>query len=436
MSFEGLDAVYTLDDAQVLAGLTRVERAAHRHAGFIDRAWNQAGRSMDKFFTRVNLPRATFLGVAAAVGLVTKAVKEYNREYPELAIQSAAVGRAKNAWGGLRDTIAEAARGLSIYADEALRLGDGGGINTLKEVFDQAAFLSGMGAEVLSEGASSLVGRRSFDPGVVHDYIAGYDWTGNIAKSAKDATIESRREMAFQRLMGEAMGAGRGGDPIHAAEARAQRNTREAREKYAKMASEGIITPEQSRILAEVVNQQGQAEVDAARAKVFRDNRAGAAREQKRLDEENAAAAKATALSRERVSDDLESLRIQEMKLRGLDKEAELAEAALRFERQRREIAQDEALTQEERNIALAEVERLSDSTLSLIAAGQGGASRVSYRGLGANSGFAELRRGYFGPAGAQPTAAANPVLAESRKQTTILAEIRDRVGQPAVYGN
>lgn len=456
MSFEGFDAIYRLSNADFLAGMRRIESEAVKHAGRMDRIYAQAGRSIEKTLFGANIGRAVGSSMGLAFGLGIRLARDYASEVGDT---TGAVERLDKALRDLklgigRDMVplmGDLAAGISAIntvrqgavdtITTGLRTGGGWTDNLLAMAISSPLMVLGAkGYHALagtSESESAEALRSAMDEA---ERIALQD------REEKKSLEKQRRGAAFEaeRIAAAAAMARDRDMPLQAAslEARAIEMRAAADAQRQLMAGE-ITVAQKHQLIAEA-----QARADSVVEKAIRSEREQAQRReetqrrQDATDQEKSGAAKEQAASRIRSENsarreyefDLRALEAQAKRLRGDDKGARAIEARLAMERKVAEILDDQILTAGERDAMVLRVQSVYGDIEAAANAGSDVASRFTYDSLGSGRAAAAVSRLVFGPEGARGGQGADPALAEARKQTRLLEDIRERTG-PARYG-
>lgn len=426
MAFDGLEAIYTLNDAQVLSGLDRVERAAMAHSGRMDRVFGQAQRSFERqIFGTGRLAAAVFSAVPAAFGLAAKALSDYEERWGSI---GGGVRSFRDQWGLLWEDIGR---------DLSMTPADGGGlIGWLRDVREQVT----LGAAEWAQFANAALGSWGFLIGGLPALLTrGGEGAGEIDAAA------AKRERQAQEIMGRAVTRDilLQGDinQVSRIEMEAEKYRETAAAAVDRLVAERKISLETQTQLKHLINiqaesrrvagmrrleQEGERKANETAERLRRDDEAALRREQD--------AERARLRAFDALGIDVEQTRIQTMRERGLAREADLAAARLDIEKQALDIMENENLSLDERNTLIAAARAAGDDLIAAIAAGGGREERLSTRTLASGRASREVSRLVFGSEATTQATGRDTQLAETKKQTRLLEEIRDRVG-PAVLG-
>lgn len=375
MAEQGILATFGIDDRPASRALSRVEGRAKGSVGLVEREMARAGQSLTKTFMGVGeIGAKAFGAVGTAAGIAVRLIRDFAREndYARQQVMGvdAAISQMKANIG--RD-MAAGGVGFSIA----------GAIQT---------------AEAWRQGAVDWVARRF-----------------GASQADLDAVTQTdrvtREQNAQMRFRGERDRIGADiADASGLSDLAALRriNAEHASRVASINAMDGLSGSQRS----ELVRLEEQRR-DEARARIVRESARAASEEQGK-------AAETIKSQRQSVAEEQRRYELQTMRLRGLDKEADRAEAELEAAKRIREI-EGLRISDKEKADAISAVRGQLDERLAAL---DGGRSRLR-RGsvLAAGLGSDQNIRQVFGQ-GPATTAA----LTETKKQTTLLAQIRDAV--------
>ena len=345
-----MDFGWAINDGDVTDALDRVGRKAAGTGGFVEKEFDKAGRKLTKtFFGFENIARASFAGVAAAVGLSAKALHDYGQVNDTVQGQLDSAGRAASeVWKSI-------GREISSLADAALpAIIDG--LKEFKGIWE--SFQDFMAVDVF--GA---------DPGDV----------AMIREAKKEQERQTREKKS--REAADAMVA-----PFRAQEATLRNNPiladaidaeRMMRETMQKLNADTTMLPEDKQRVLDAMS----AMLAARAADVAIQEDAKQREADKKIDE-------MFRKQRDRVEsvdDAAERLRIENLRMAGLATEADRLQAQLDLKKQIRDIERDQDLTRPQKEQAIARLNDLYGQQLAIIDAQnqiKPGSSRVIAGGL------------------------------------------------------
>lgn len=416
MAFDGVQAAYVMDVADALAGMDRVERKALQHAGRMERTFHQAGHSFDKmFFGAGRVAQAGMIGFGASMAIVNRAIKEYNNEYPGLAFNSRTIAALKREWQDMVPWIVEGARAVDEFAASM--------VETTRRGRDSSFFKTMMG----------IARYHGLVPWQAED-----EATKKAMAEQLELERERQRREAFGRLRGELIEAGArvGGETYDSFAYQSEKDRKKRLAEINAAAQNETIDSTQKDMLIAEVERLAEMEMDAYARRLAEGATAAwdkFSRDQDEILRQERGRASTFLREVDEINADTERLRIQTMKNQGLNREAELTQAILETESRRLQILRDETIPIERRRELAAEYAAAASDMLASISL-KPPDERLSTRTLASGRASREVSRLVFGTGAATTGTGRDTQLAETRKQTRLLEEIRDRVG-PAVLG-
>ena len=357
MAFGDLEARYVLDDKGFRRGLRGVESAAREHEGRIKDTGERMG---DGFYRKIGSAAAigvgVFEGIRRSVDVAAMAVKAYGDLIGE---SEQAMAQMHAAATRQLEDIGRGFAGLGISMQSASGF-YGGLLKFIQKLRDgtQAALLLGMTGSV-SETKAAMAGSHA-----------------GAANEEAQRTLDLRQKQTAELIKQQEMRTIEASGDQSAIERARIRVNLEERMAAASASANEVNTAR----LTGLIQEEARLRENAIRD---REQKAYIAEQEKK------------AIAEERVGFDMESYRIDTLRLQGHAKEADIARERLELEKRISALSHDEALSEEARANAIEQARAATEDRISILERGEvkdsGGASISAGLGRGGTGVLAQL---------------------------------------------
>ncbi len=344
-------ATYGINDAEVAAGFRRIEAQATRHGQAMERQGNAFdtlyGQARQRILGIDQLVKSAFTAGGSSIGLATRALSDYARQN---SFAAAEVERFHAANRGLWNDIGRDISGLTSIFD--------GAVSKLRYVRDEIV-------DVAASLMSGLFGESQTNEDIKAQTAARKE------QEAMDLVLQARRrrdELEAERLSRVQGATAR----MAAVQARAALEEKRGLEEIAELRTklEKAGRKDEADRLARSVRLSAQQSVLAERERQAVDDITGREAVRQRIE----TAAQERQLAREGFAELAEGNAMRIFGLEASQRQLQVAEAQLRYDKQLRDLAADKALLEEDRARASALILEQRDAELGLLRAFRGGA--------------------------------------------------------------